>query len=680
MSDFDCDSDYELAELVDIAVNSFDAEAEGAKVSGSENITQLEWSLPAIIEESDVKPHNFHLSEDAIENELRLYLANIKRNADPGRHFENNLEEFKQRLREKPTKQYTIAFPLNLSFKPGRKQNQFTALGQDIERVSRREWLDQFKDPAEKQEQQVDRTNREDPFTSFMNEVPNEFNSNHTYWKFNIDARDQQYAVNRLEITLEYLLGKINCAELLNQQKGYRSTQSAWPVGWSKLKLPFIYLVFDQEGYQQFFYSTDISPRQKYSIHSARRSKFDHYMEEFPEFQYPLSRPEEVFVQTIRRFQSAITEPKREDSFLEFWRGIEALTLVGPEDSMQLVIDRASSFVVPSQPSQYLYRLQRARNKRNNLVHEGVDISVTKQDLNLVKSAHDNLIQLYVDNINDWSLSDFEYFLDTADMDIGHLQERQAELGQRQEIIRNLIEEKQYEPSGLEKLVADWLGQKNELADADFLDPLGSIIPVFGVGDRDAEILVVSQAPAYPRNEGEDPIRERVRVRGPRPDSTYWTVDSLRQYCTELVQRGNPDGIWDVLTAIGEATDTPPEDLYYTTLQKDGKFDESIEETEDGYDPVELNRESVGAWKPYLREEIEDVQPQLIIVFGERTLEAIVDLLSIIPDESPGDIDAESSYVLDRYTVLWFDHWNDIALPDGESLSEYLENIIGEEW
>ncbi|MFD1571232.1 hypothetical protein [Halorubrum laminariae] len=158
-------------------------------------------------------------------------------------------------------------------------------------------------------------------------------------------------------------------------------------------------------------------------------------------------------------------------------------------------------------------------------------------------------------------------------------------------------------------------------------------------------------------------------------------MEDLRDFNTSLVRDGNLDGVWDVLCGIAETAECDAEEIYYTTLQKDGRFDESEEVIGDGFDPFDLNGRSISAWKPYLQEEIDTVDPALIIVFGEASLRAVVDILSVIEDESADDIPSGETYVLDRYPIIWLNHYSNFNPPAESSLQECIKDELeGIDW
>lgn len=402
MRDKQTKEEYSDTELVDLAVDCIEKDTESAKISGSENMQIFEWSIPQIFKRYEIDNGEYKISETSLNSEIRDFLNDIKNEENPGKYFKSNLDAFIGQIRSIPDSEFTIAFPLNLQFAKGRTQDEFNALGHRIQRISRDQWLEDYRDDCEREEKANHDKPGDNPFTSFMNEVPNDFNQKYTYWFFEIEAKDQKFAVDRLEKILEYLLGKINISAHANQKEGLSSNSSPWPSGWSDLKLPFIYLVFEDGNYSEFFYDTDISVRKSFSIHSAHRSKYDHYFDLIPTFTHPLTDVEATFVETLRRFQSAISTASREDSFLDYWRGIESLTLTDETDDMTVVINRASAPIKHKRPKLFNYRLEQAREKRNNLVHDGIDITVNKRDQNLLKTVLESLVWVYAANIQEW--------------------------------------------------------------------------------------------------------------------------------------------------------------------------------------------------------------------------------------------------------------------------------------
>lgn len=673
-------AEFTIPELVDMAVACIDKETDSCQISGSDNSKRFRRLLPILVEKLDeegrLTPQEYYISEQGIRGEIREFLNDIKHEDEPDRYFEQNIGELHKQFGTTATTEYTIGFPLNFRFRPQRKQDTFSALGHEIERMGRDEWLSEFKESAEEAKEEDSQGHGDDRFTDFMEQVPNDFSwTNHTFWKFEMEARDEQFVIDRLERVLDYLLGKINIAAHAGTQESFSSSPSVWPSGWSDLRHPFIYIVFEEDTYSQFYYDTDISPRNKFQVHSTRTSRYDIAIDNFPDIAYPLESLEERFVETVRRFQAAITEPDREASFLEYWRGVESLTLTGEDNGMDTVIRRAEAPLEHSDHTFFRYRLKRARDKRNKLVHDGVDISVTRHDQNLLKSILEELIWLYCENLDRWDKGDFRFYLENVGQELGMLAETQQDFERKTELLGEILDAKQYEETIFERILRDWAEDRNQLEDAEFTDPFGFFYPVFGVGDDDADVIVIADSPTYPVGDDEE-LQQRSQVRGWRPNTTAWeSVDQYREFCTTLIEEANPDGTQDILEAVASAVDQDSGELYYTTFQKDGAFDESLDATEDGKDPAELNEASTTAWTPYLEDEVDHINPGLIVVFGERTLRALHNLYGR-DDTTIEDVPYGELYVVDKYSVLRFDYWSSIDPPNGTDLETHIEGIV----
>jgi hypothetical protein len=135
---------------------------------------------------------------------------------------------------------------------------------------------------------------------------------------------------------------------------------------------------------------------------------------------------------SIKEFQAAMTEPSERESFFEFWRGIEILTLVEEGEKMTEVVERAAALIDWGDPVLGRIRRQRAQQKRNEYVHEGAGLRVTTADRNLVKTLHSTLINHYFDKRDEWEYEEMKFVLDnftTNEDEIGNLRRvREQEL------------------------------------------------------------------------------------------------------------------------------------------------------------------------------------------------------------------------------------------------------------
>jgi hypothetical protein len=143
---------------------------------------------------------------------------------------------------------------------------------------------------------------------------------------------------------------------------------------------------------------------------------FESLFEEMPTFEeeQPLDGR---LLNSLRALQAAVTEPSERESFFEFWRGIENLTLVEEGERMSEVVDRAAAMLGWKDSELGRIRRKRAQNKRNSYVHEGAGLRLTVVDRNLVKNLHESLIHLYIDKRGDWGYEEMKFALEQFTVD-----------------------------------------------------------------------------------------------------------------------------------------------------------------------------------------------------------------------------------------------------------------------
>lgn len=237
------EADFNTKELVAMAVDCIDKDTDQWRTSGN----RFQKIMPLLIEELKsegvLNPTEYYLSDKGFRIELRDFLNEIKFEDNPADYFMQNIGDLRQEIGTRETKSFIIGFPLNLKLRQQYSQDTYQSLGHKIEQLSRNKWLSEFRDTAI-QGGETDQRQGDNQFIQFMQEVPNEFSSrNFTYWKFEITARDKEFAVDRLERVLGYLLGKINVAGHAGLTEGTSTSSSVWQTGWSDLRHPFVYIV-----------------------------------------------------------------------------------------------------------------------------------------------------------------------------------------------------------------------------------------------------------------------------------------------------------------------------------------------------------------------------------------------------------------------------------------------------
>jgi hypothetical protein len=215
---------------------------------------------------------------------------------------------------------------------------------------------------------------------------------------------------------LEILLGMMNYSATFNRIQTISHDPGPWPDRWGELREPFIYLLHKEDEFVRHYWSEDATLREADSPLSMHEDMFESLLEEMPTFEeeHPLDGR---LLNSIQAFQAAMTEPSERESFFEFWRGIEILTLVEEGEKMSEVVDRAAAMLGWEDSELGRIRRNRAQNKRNSYVHEGAGLRLTVADRNLVKSLHESLICLYVDKRGDWGYEEMKFALEQFEVD-----------------------------------------------------------------------------------------------------------------------------------------------------------------------------------------------------------------------------------------------------------------------
>ncbi len=408
----DSDLEYCINKLVEAVEENDDG---GYSYSGSEAVGQNRSLSPILFEGLALDPDDFRINAERVEAELSHLLVDAKGEANPSQYVEDHLAEFKRDLYAEALEEYIVAFPLNFD-RMKRDLIPDTIQLDDVtfQRLSRGDWKDRFlpdltaEHPPASAEEKLDR---------FLERSPNDIdNHRFTYWFVEYKARDEYYAVNRVVDRLEVLLGMLNYSAEFGRKQTHSGSHGPWQDRWVDLRQPFIYLLHSNSGYEQHFWSSDPSLQEADKPHSMQEDVFETVFESLPTFEdeQPL---DSRLLNAFRAFQSAIIEPDERESFFEFWRGVEILTLVQREEPLLTVVNRASNLIKWENPEIMQIRAERCREKRNAYVHEGAGLRVTVPDRNLVKTLLETLIDFYVERRTEWGVEEMKFVLDnfTAD-------------------------------------------------------------------------------------------------------------------------------------------------------------------------------------------------------------------------------------------------------------------------
>ncbi|WP_137683623.1 HEPN domain-containing protein [Haloarcula mannanilytica] len=424
---------------VEEAVDCFETDG---SLSG-QNISKFNKLLQLIVEEWSIDNDLFRVSDKTISRKAREVLRKARRYKNPVQYFHNSKGDVQKSLHSEPHLKYTIVFPLNIKFTAmGDRPDSFTIQEENLIRIANSTWKTQYW-PSIKNKRNIKRV---------LEKSPNSINSNNfSYWKYQVEAVDQRYAMNRISELVELLCAKINFSLHQGRAPDFHASTGPWPYRWSQLRPPFIYFVFKEgihlgyykrEKYNSYFYSTDPEPRKTVRVSSNKQERYVFGMEYLPDIPRELDDVDQVLVDGLYLYQSGIAESDQQDAFLNYWRGIENMTLTNEQERMTEIPSRTASLFEPENKEIFKYRLQRVRLIRNNLVHEGRQTKVEDDDLKLLKTVLEALIMLFVEFRQKWDITDFEFVLNTGRNDETKLKEMKNSRHREIYLIQQMLNDK----------------------------------------------------------------------------------------------------------------------------------------------------------------------------------------------------------------------------------------------
>lgn len=412
------DLESRLAEAFDCLWNPSFTDGYIVRSGNDEKMARL---LEEIVREDlgfDTYEHK--LTAQTFVNEIRSLL--IKISEDVGEDADR-VEEFKRRKgdflsevlgAEKDT--YTVTFPLNIrDFES--LPNSFSTPETEVQRLTYEEWTEKYKDPALKAD--------ETTLVRFLEESPNDLEARdslsrfYTFWEAEYEARDGHFALCMVQDIIRLLIAKLNFV-----MKKW-SIGIPQPVGknrrppraqWSWLQDPFFFLLFDDDGYVNYWpmdYNYRRGP-------VTTPDDIDDCIEEFEQLpNLTAERPEiegveENLVNALFAYQEGITESSTTQSFFGFWRGAENLAQVERQQESEIVVKRAEFAYKHVRGGNRRPRINKAMDelwfKRNTLAHEGPNTSVSQNHHGAAKLLLDALLEFYFEYYSE-GFSEDEYRL-----------------------------------------------------------------------------------------------------------------------------------------------------------------------------------------------------------------------------------------------------------------------------
>lgn len=394
---------------------------------------QLEKSISAIIEEIGVDPDQFSITEEKLRRQIRDHIWWAKNeDGETDEVFWSEMKGIHQHLGTQKRSRFNIVFPLNIICSDINRPDTYEVLNQTIQALSIDEWEACCGEAIDREQDKADQSDIVGAKNELQNRFENSPNSldraGQTYWMFETNAIDSQYAVDKCVNTIEYLLGKINFAISSKQIEGGQMNSSVWNTRWMDLRQPFVYLVFENNQYTYYAYSQDPTPREPIRLSAHKSQRYRDHISDIPQLNSTLNKMQTRFVSGVRSFQDGITNTDREEAFINYWRSIERLSLTSDVDPMSTVVRRAGTVT----DTVSVARQSEVQRKRNKLIHEGYGVEITTDDTNDLKVMLEDMLRFYVDKFEDWDHDDFLFYFEhgsKSDAALDHLEkQRQKEI------------------------------------------------------------------------------------------------------------------------------------------------------------------------------------------------------------------------------------------------------------
>lgn len=376
------------------------------------------------------------ISRQVFQKKIVKLLNEIKIEEDVISHFYKGLKRIKKELRQLKIKKYTIGFPINFQYQERNKcPISLSVLGYSIRNLSLKEWNDKFYTTAQKGGASIEDAFRETPMD------PSILNSElSTYWEFKTDARNREYAMDELEKTLEIIFGGINYAINYESYDLLKFLLSLPFERISEIRKPFIYIVLENGKYNTCYYSKDISNRKNRTISTRDEKRVNQILPKIKSLNIK-NKIDNILLMAFRSYQLGVTKLELKDSFLHFWRGLETLTLKEHKEATNIALKRAMSIHVPAVPALSPKIILDMADKRNKIVHEGLDVTLTLADIEVIKSMLENLIYFYIYVFKDgFTYNDILFVLNNTQKNKTQLKHIKKVRKREVELIEKMIE------------------------------------------------------------------------------------------------------------------------------------------------------------------------------------------------------------------------------------------------
>jgi hypothetical protein len=336
-----------------------------------------------------------HRVYETIEDMISESNTSTRGYTDPVCRFRDDWPELTSDGREH---RFTVLIPLPLWTKPNGLPKKVNIDGREIRRTDPKTWRG-YNEEANKSNP-VEGSNYPASVTEFISSTDVEPISvnEYTFWIFDMIGGDADFVLRELESVLETFLGQLNFTTHQHNRFEYKSERNRIRrSGRRVIEHPPMYLVFkDDEFCRLQPKNTQISR----PIPELRREeRFDNAMQLFPDLSSFDSVADSKFIDDssvvnasieaqlaacFRTLRKALTTSDPETTLLSLYRTLEHVTFTKHSESSE-PLNRALR-LIDATTDEYLQEMTFVlKNRRNKLVHEGTDVGITVNNLNLLK-------------------------------------------------------------------------------------------------------------------------------------------------------------------------------------------------------------------------------------------------------------------------------------------------------
>ena len=295
---------------------------------------------------------------------------------------------------------YSIILPLRVT---KGVSSDFQIGDAKLERISESEW-NEYTERAVVYEEAGKEEEREEKINEFENYADRFDDSSlfdpyeNSYWRFECEASDLQYAAYRFSTILECVLGQINYAYLYGRELPLDTGELP---GLSRrhqergLHRPPCYLIFENRSYSQLFKN-----RKHHATRELKPAGSGDISDILSEVDLSEIASDETIGQSIirgfRSVHAAITAQDLKGTFHAYWRALEALTLIEDGDPMSQVPTRLQASMENPVRGTPRPTTDRLKDKRNQLIHIGTDVRISTSDINLLKYLVESMMDYMI--------------------------------------------------------------------------------------------------------------------------------------------------------------------------------------------------------------------------------------------------------------------------------------------